>query len=569
MAVLIDIRMFERTVAGALWAHVMRYSLSMLVASIAFPKLSAAPLQALGLEVVALSGSPAPGAPTPLFFDSFNSVLNNHGEIAFVANLTDGAGAAVDQDGLWIVRKSGVELVAFGDQMPPGYSSPESLLPRVSQFVLNDGGDLAFISQTPARPAIERASQLWTYIGGAYHLVVDSRQQAPEAPLGARIERIGNMRFNDAGRLVYSAELLRGPGGVTADDHQGVWSVDEVSTSLLARTGDVAPGTAGLARYFVFGDVALSDTGASSIEVWLDLPVMDSPAEGRRKGIWTTAGSQSLLPVVQTFDAAPSAGTTFAGFADVTTAGDGGLGFLSAFPENMPGPTQLNNQGVWIENDAGDFQLVARSGHQAPDTPPGVYFEYFDEILVNSAGDAAFYGNLWHGSGGIGSENSTSVWLRDRHGETKLVVREGDQALGIAPGVVIDSIDGGGFSLNEAGQVAFNAGLSAGQSGVWATDRNSILHLILTSGEVVEVTPGDVRTVSTVTFWSGEGSGAGLSNGFNDLGQLVLRVQFTDGSSGTFISNIVAIPEPRALLVMLPAQVGLVDWLRRARRRAM
>ena len=56
------------------------------------------------------------------------------------------------------------------------------------------------------------------------------------------------------------------------------------------------------------------------------------------------------------------------------------------------------------------------------------------------------------------------------------------------------------------------------------------------TGETIEVAPGDVRTI------------AGLSRFhrdlFNDRGDLGFGASFTDGTSGSFVSGRVAIPEP-------------------------
>ena len=56
----------------------------------------------------------------------------------------------------------------------------------------------------------------------------------------------------------------------------------------------------------------------------------------------------------------------------------------------------------------------------------------------------------------------------------------------------------------------------------------------------------------------------GRTSGLNNLRQLAFRAQFTDGSSGLFVSNRVAIPEPSSLLLAALAAAGLL-WRRRVR----
>ncbi|MCH8316682.1 MAG: hypothetical protein IIA64_11980 [Planctomycetes bacterium] len=81
--------------------------------------------------------------------------------------------------------------------------------------------------------------------------------------------------------------------------------------------------------------------------------------------------------------------------------------------------------------------------------------------------------------------------------------------------------------------------------GVWAEDRNGLLTLVIREGDQIEVAPGDVRTVLKVfmntgeTFVSGGEDGRGIN--FNDAGQLVFRVIFTDFSGGILVSSFSAL----------------------------
>jgi hypothetical protein len=49
------------------------------------------------------------------------------------------------------------------------------------------------------------------------------------------------------------------------------------------------------------------------------------------------------------------------------------------------------------------------------------------------------------------------------------------------------------------------------------------------------------------------------------LDQLAFRASFTDGSSGVFVSNRVAVPEPSSLLLAALAAAGLLLLRRRGR----
>ena len=101
-------------------------------------------------------------------------------------------------------------------------------------------------------------------------------------------------------------------------------------------------------------------------------------------------------------------------------------------------------------------------------------------------------------------------------------------------------------AINDAGQIAFRA--SAGGVGIWATDRAGILQRIIGSGDLLEVAPGDFRTVSGATFLGGNYFGRS-SSGLNNLGQIAFYASFT-GGFGIFVSNAVAVPEPACVLLL-------------------
>ena len=167
--------------------------------------------------------------------------------------------------------------------------------------------------------------------------------------------------------------------------------------------------------------------------------------------------------------------------------------------------------------------------------------------MLNNAGQIAFYDTLI--GSGVNFDNDQGLWW-DGSGNLALAAREGNHAPGTPSGVNF-----GGFSslssvLNDAGQIAFFSKLTDGGSGIWATDRTGDLQLIARIGDKLEVAPGDSRTLSGIVFFNSStstGNSDGRPSAFNNLGQLAFYASFTDGSSGIFVSNVVAVPEPSAL----------------------
>jgi hypothetical protein len=82
------------------------------------------------------------------------------------------------------------------------------------------------------------------------------------------------------------------------------------------------------------------------------------------------------------------------------------------------------------------------------------------------------------------------------------------------------------------------------------------LQLIAREGDLLEIAPGDSRTVNLLYFLSRvpgtlpTGNSDGRPSAFNNLVQLAFQASFTDGSQGIFVSNRVAVPEPSSLVLL-------------------
>lgn len=137
-----------------------------------------------------------------------------------------------------------------------------------------------------------------------------------------------------------------------------------------------------------------------------------------------------------------------------------------------------------------------------------------------------------------------------------LAAREGDAAPGTGPRVNFGSL--GRPVLNAAGQTAFWGSLtglgvhSFNDHGLWATDPNGVLTLIVRTGDLFDVsdeplTP-DYRTVTVVSIlFESTGDEDGTHSPFNGAGQLAFFATFTDGSSRVFVATI---PEPATLAIL-------------------
>lgn len=108
---------------------------------------------------------------------------------------------------------------------------------------------------------------------------------------------------------------------------------------------------------------------------------------------------------------------------------------------------------------------------------------------------------------------------------------------------------------------------NSNENGIWAQDLSGELKLIARTGDQLDVDDGpgtDFRTISDLSFIGGVGAEDYVErSGFNDQGQLAFSATFTDGSSGVFVSNLVAVPEPGSLLLASLACIGTLFWWKR------
>ena len=206
--------------------------------------------------------------------------------------------------------------------------------------------------------------------------------------------------------------------------------------------------------------------------------------------------------------------TTIANFA-LNNAGQ--VAFVSGFTSFERG-----GSGIWI-GTPGNLQLIARSGNSAG--VAGATFDQFNADLsnhfLNDSGEVVFQADLSR------ADQSTIQGLfRGSAGQTTPIVYQGQPAGG---GWTFEGV--GNATINNAGDVAFTAvlkdeaGITA--DSVWIADAQNRLTLVARVGALFQVRPGDERTVHSIA-----------ASRIDEDGQVVLRLEFSTGTSGIFIAGL-------------------------------
>jgi hypothetical protein len=529
--------------------------------SVAALMLSTTGVHGATLRKVALSGDPAAGGPDGVTYNSFGAhfiiesvdigyrgpVINDAGRVAFRANLSGSGVDSTNHQGIWSEGSGSLALVARAGDAAPGapdginFARNQAL--ELFEPVLNNAGQTAFYGGLS-----DGTVGLWSEGSGSLALVAHDGMQVAGAPEGVthNFETLRDFfpalpSLNDAGQLAFHANLAG--SGVNNTNDWGVWSQGSDGLSMVARSGSPAPGTPeGVNFDSFFFHTGFNDSGQTAFLAYLTGSGVEPSND---QGIWSEA-SGSLTLVARNGSPAPgtASGVNFREFFYPVTLNNAGQTVFSGWLIGE-GVDETNDEGVWSD-ESGTVTLVARSGDAAPGTPEGVNFAPFSLapnafLGLNDTGQVAFRGNLT--GTGVNSNNDRGIWLEGEEG-LELIARTGNAAPGTAGGVRFSGLSRP--TLNNAGQVAFRGdltgtGVGTGNNlGIWATNESGELQLIARKGTLLEVAPGDSRTISDLGFVTDSGNSDGRASAFNNLGQLVFWARFTNGTQGVFVSSLVA-----------------------------
>jgi hypothetical protein len=136
----------------------------------------------------------------------------------------------------------------------------------------------------------------------------------------------------------------------------------------------------------------------------------------------------------------------------------------------------------------------------------------------------------------------------EQEGALQLIARTGDQL----PGLPADAVFGSGRVLRPSSHpvALLKANLTGAaiddqyDSGLWARTATGELLLVAREGELMNVSDDpnapDLRRIRLLH-----------SAAIDDLGYISFGAAFFDGTSGVFVSSVVAVPEPHAGVLLL------------------
>jgi hypothetical protein len=238
-------------------------------------------------------------------------------------------------------------------------------------------------------------------------------------------------------------------------------------------------------------------------------------------------------PVVSIGSAVPGVtggNFTFFGNPIINSAGD--IAFRATFSGN--GVSSGNNTAIFRYSSNGTGTLVARTGVASGNQT----FQSLSSPLLNNAKDVAFTGALATG-GNVTSSNANGIWTISSNGTLTKIFRSGDSAPGLA-GATFASFSQLAFPAN--GSIVFAATLATGSGavsstnnqGVWAASSTGANpKLVIRTGNSLSV-GGAGKTISSFDLFSASSATEGVGRTINSDGDIILKLNFTDKSSGLF-----------------------------------
>lgn len=481
----------------------------------------------------AMSGDQVPGEPAGTVFATFGTPsINSTGQAAFLATMK----SPTRQVKSGIFAGAPLQAIASKGSAAPGISG--ATFSVFKDPVLNKHGNVAFLATVAGVP---KNADTGIWFKGLNGLELIAREGMAAADVaGGTFASFLSLALPDTGRVVFTATLTKGRGGVTPKNDVGVWMVGESGElHLLVREGDT---------------VSVNGVDRVVKTVAIFGPVNGSPGQRRgfnsagevllRLGFTDAAGAIVRAKDDGTFDGVALGSSNIGVLANAQLSAfglgalcnDGTAVFRTTLKSGTAGVSAANNVAILSGRDNADLRLVARTGGEVPGLP-GASFKSLLDPVSDANGDVAFVGTMKSGLGGVTPKSDVTLWVA-RDGALSLVVREGDDAPGVNGGKFAAFTS---LAFPSSRGVAFVGALApklggvtkANDTGLWAQDQTGALRLLIREGQTIDVN-GAPKKLKAFTVLSAVPTSPGQGHSYSENGGFVYRATFTDGSQGVF-----------------------------------
>jgi hypothetical protein len=428
-----------------------------------------------------------------------------------------------------------------------------------SQPLISQTGQIGYEAKLDG-PGITSSNDdiFWAGPPGALQVVVRQGQPAPGITDGGTLGTFSEAMGRN-GHVALSGGIS-GPGSL---QRQGLWSGTPDDPRLVTYSGAPAPGTEPGVTFPSSGVLAPTWTvnarGAIAFPASLEGPGIDAT---NNAGIWAGTADDLAL-VMRAGDPAPlpESGSTFIGRPEYAIINGNDRVMFPGFVTG-PGIDTSNDYALWTGDASGAFQLIARESDEVPLL--GADFTITNIFpFIQTEDDRIAVVESFTGPGVTPDHNQAIFW--GGPDAWVLLFREGDQAPGLPPGVLLDlDVETPTIAILESGASGMVLGLTG--SGVTESNNEALFWrrsdfdpwlLVAREGEQFD---GSIVGDGGL-FIRANGGGAGVRPSLNDGGSLAFWVRF-EGEFPNDVTGAYLVPSPGPA-VLLGAGALQILWRRR------
>ncbi|MCA9170055.1 MAG: hypothetical protein KDB23_20405 [Planctomycetales bacterium] len=533
--------------------QVVRWLIECQVAWIGLTAWATANVHSGELRSLYTTGSVAPGTSDDAVFQGFGDAgFDTSGRIVFQASVQGNSINSSNDTGIWGIQNDDTSLLI---QEGRNLASGEAVfLGNHGISGIADSGALVINAETLGADA---NGQAIVYVG-PMGVTTPATYSGPVSGQSSNTW-FGEMdaQVTNSGRIYGRVELLG--DDVNSQNNNAVWTSNHGEPGeLFVRESDSVLGLSSPpASWNSIDYLTTNRNGMIAVRAQLlDGATLD---DGDGNSLLTYTSEEGWKRAVTPLDFVPGSRLHFSKILAPALNDNGVLAFY-AF--TAPGPP-----GLYIYDERHGVRLIIGSGTYLPEE--GLFgigaldwSEPHPQLLLDNRNRVLFEGSASNNQ--TTSESDQVLWSSGPTG-THLVLCEGCGVLNRDESWLLGGVADGSFafdgSLHASGWAAMTSpvyNVRSGQvgSGLWSISPYDAVETIISTGDQVEVAPGDIRTLQMVSVMSGD-----ERSGFravDENGSVVLHVEFTDGSSGLMLYTV---PEPSYAVASLVAFVVL--WSRK------
>ncbi|MHA3771732.1 DUF7453 family protein [Verrucomicrobiota bacterium sgz303538] len=459
-------------------------------------------------------GDPVPGELTHGTFKTFGvPAIDDAGRVAFLTTVETPLGnVPAVFDGTQIAARRGDAAPGLGAVIFDGFTDP----------ALNGNGVVAFLARLRGEVTGATNQALYTTFGGTLVPVVRKGGTIPGVQ-GAKLSAILAFQLLDEA-VLFLCKL----NGVPASSAFVLCSwTPSNGVQVLLQSGASIGGNKVRAIAALLPAAASTGQGrnASTTVKALARVTFTNGTQGV-----VEANPEGVTMIAQTAGVLPGepAGTQWKSFGVPAINRNGDAAFLATLAVGAGGVTKGDDMGLFAEVGGNPLALVAREGQSVGDAK----LSNFSDPVQNADGGVAALANL--AGTGVTGKNNRAILFAPNGESPVLLARTGDEPPGI-PGAKWKAFqtlalpDGLGPVFLGKMMPRLGGVSTANDAGLWATDGNGEVHLLVREGDNIEVA-GITKAVKSFTVLAVVPGSPGQTRAFNRARQLVYRATFMDGS---------------------------------------